>query len=221
MPPLDLSKVKGYEEHLKDKMQQKKAQQALIQKQQSSSQEHYKKQEKAPAKHQMTTLQHHSTKVNNFVGSAELKKGAPHHRSSYEETPAQQPQRHSLSPRNGGKSTSSAILQSTTSQHVRRSQEPGFAQEPTAHYYSQAHPGEVSRSQNNFSATIDASMVQEERTEHLEHDRLMSRKRSVPAAQVHIPLLDFSKLHKPQQPTQGRAATKNLQPKQSMSQSKY
>ena len=45
----------------------------------------------------------------------------------------------------------------------------------------------------------------------------------MPPASVHIPLLDFTKLHKPQQPTQSRAATKAMQPKQSMSQqhSKY
>ena len=45
----------------------------------------------------------------------------------------------------------------------------------------------------------------------------------MPPASVHIPLLDFSKLHKPQQPTQSRVATKATQPKQSMSQqhSKY
>ena len=93
----------------------------------------------------MATIQHHSTKVNNFVGGAELKNAAAHHRHSFEEGPVAQ-HRRSLSPRNPNKSTNSAILQSTTSQQVRRSQEPAFAQEATAHYYSQAHPAEVSRS---------------------------------------------------------------------------
>jgi len=52
-------------------------------------------------------------------------------------------------------------------------------------------------------------------------DRLIHRKCSMPPASVHIPLLDLSKLHKSQQPTQSRAAAKATQPKQSMSHSKY
>ena len=43
----------------------------------------------------------------------------------------------------------------------------------------------------------------------LEDKKLQNRKRSMPPANgVHIPLLDFSKLHQPQQPSQARGASK-------------
>ena len=60
------------------------------------------------------------------------------------------------------------------------------------------------RQQHNYSATIEGSRLVDETNpivgdmEPLERrvDRLNQRKRSMPPAQVNIPLLDFSKLHK-------------------------
>jgi len=75
------------------------------------------------------------------------------------------------------------------------------------------------RQHHNYSATIEGSrMVHEHQDSSNARDRMIGRKASMPPASVHIPLLDFSKLHKPQQPTQSRVATKATQPKQSMSQ---
>ena len=79
------------------------------------------------------------------------------------------------------------------------------------------------RQQHNFSATIEASSSGVDYEGHSERNRqrFIDRKRSMPPAAVHIPLLDFSKLHQPQQPAQARGQ-KAMQPKQYQSlQPKY
>ena len=59
-----------------------------------------------------------------------------------------------------------------------------------------------SRPTHNMSATIEASRMENsmERGRTLQDDkaRVQVRKRSMPPTGVHIPLLDFSKLHQPQ-----------------------
>ena len=64
------------------------------------------------------------------------------------------------------------------------------------------------RQTHNYSATIEGSRVADDVNPHHhasqesnqrgDHRGVNQRKRSMPPASVHIPLLDFSKLHKPQ-----------------------
>ena len=80
MPPLDLSKVKGYEDHVREKLAQKAKEKmqhsyskqpqegSVALKKQPSTSQAYDKLGGVPQKQQMQTIQHHSTKVNNFVG---------------------------------------------------------------------------------------------------------------------------------------------------------
>ena len=69
VPKLNLNKVKGYEEHLRDKQASKGKETKNLPKQmvQTTSQPISFKQGVEPK--QMQTIQHHSTKMNNFMGS--------------------------------------------------------------------------------------------------------------------------------------------------------
>ena len=152
----------------------------------------------------MSTIQHHSSKVNNFVGgevnlsnlnvlatkqaSAETQKQF----QSLEPAAAR-----SLSPTMKSKGRNSSYLN-----QMRHSQE----NRPTgSHYYASQQSTSLDhmRQQHNYSATIEGSRMDDcaDEATHFDRERLVQRKRSMPPAQVHIPLLDFSKLNKPQQPT--------------------
>lgn len=183
----------------------------------------------------MQTIQHNkSTKINNFIGaevnltnlntlvaqaSKHASKTSNNNKNSYQ---VEAITSHSLSPSTKSKGRNQGYLN-----QMRHSQE----NRPTSTSYygnNNSHQNQSMdqvRQVHNYSASVEGSRIQQHSGEDYSprdaqkaRERMINnRKRSMPPAhQVHIPLLDFSKLHQPQPVQQKRPSIKATQPKQSM-----